>query len=618
MRILAAGLAALLFNLPANAAAYAVDHLEPLNWWVGMRRPDLQLMLHGPRIADLEPALDYPGVTLAGVERTDNRNYLFVDLVIGKEARPGVLALLLKREGEVAVRCDYELMGRRPGSRERPGFGAGDAIYLITPDRFCDADPGNDSHPDMAEAADRANPVGRHGGDIEGIRRHLDYIARLGFTQIWPTPLLENNQRRSSYHGYSITNHYRIDPRFGSNEGYRELVGEAKRRGLGVIQDIVLNHIGTGHWWMRDLPARDWINHADSRVLTNNQHTTISDPHAAPEDRDLFLTGWFVPSMPDLNQRNPKLARYLTQNAVWWIEYADLSGLRVDTFSYSDPEFLRAWCAAIADEYPDLNLVGEEMDEEPYLTAYWQKGARNRDGYDSGLPSVTDFPVVDLLSKVLNADESRTTGWIELYDRIAADGLYANPMNLLVFPDNHDRSRIFSRLYENPSLTRSAVLFAATTRGIPQIYYGTEILTRSPLERNDGLLRADMPGGWAGDAVNAFTGKGLTAEQAAMQAFVRRLFTWRKGCAAVASGTLVHYVPESGFYVYFRSFGTDRVMIILNKNAREASLDLARFRRMLEGARGARNVLTGEAVDFRTPLRLKAETSDAIEYTTGP
>lgn len=611
-------MAALLLELPAFAAPFAIEHLEPMSWWVGMRHPELQLMVHGERIAELEPALDYPGVSLAGAERTDNPDYLFIDLLIGASAKPGTLALVLKRGGEVAVRCDYRLEARRPGSRERSGFDARDAIYLITPDRFANAIPSNDSQPDMAEPPNRASPIGRHGGDIEGIRRHLDYIAQLGFTQIWPTPLLENNQPKYSYHGYSITNHYRIDPRFGTNEDFRELVRQAKGKGLGVIQDIVLNHIGTGHWWMGDLPARDWVNHPGSLVLTNNQHTTIPDRHAAPEDRDRFLTGWFAPTMPDLNQRNPKVARYLIQNTLWWIEYADLSGLRVDTFSYSDPEFLRTWCAAVTEEYPNLNIVGEEMDEEPYLTAYWQKGARNRDGYDSGLPSVTDFPVVDLLSTVLNSDESRTTGLIQLYDRIAADCLYANPMNLLVFPDNHDRSRIFSRLHENPDLVRSAVLFAATTRGIPQIYYGTEILTRSPIERNDGLLRADMPGGWASDPVNAFTGQGLSGEQAAMQAFIRRLFDWRKGCAAITSGSLLHYLPESGCYVYFRSTGKDRVMVVINKNHGDSALDLARFQRMLEGARGARNALTGEPVDLSSPLRLKAQVSAAIEYAVGP
>lgn len=618
MRSFATLFFALAITLGALARPYRIDHLEPLNWWVGMHDPSLQLMINGPHVADLQPEVDYPGVKVTGVERTDNPDFLFVNLTIARDTHPGTAVLGFRKGSAVVLRRGYELEARRSGSRERRGFNSRDAIYLITPDRFADADPSDDSMPGMLEKADRANPNGRHGGDIAGMAAHLDYIRRLGFTMIWPTPLLENNQPSYSYHGYSITDEYRIDPRFGTNAGYRDFVRQAREHGLGVIQDIVLNHIGSGHWWMRDLPSKDWINHAVHPVMTNNQHTTVPDPHAAPEDRDLYLHGWFVPTMPDLNQRNPLLARYLIQNTIWWIEYADLSGVREDTFSYSDPAFLHAWCTAVMREYPHFNIVGEEMDDQPYLTAYWQTGAHNRDGYDSGLPTVTDFPVVDLLPEALNAPETWGTGLIQLYNMIAADYLYANPMDLLVFPDNHDRPRIFSQLHDNLDLLRTELLFVATTRGIPQFYYGTEILKQSPTVRDDGLIRSDMPGGWAGDTVNAFTGTGLTAAQRGMQDYVRRLFTWRHQCRAVTEGSLTHYIPESEFYVYFRTKDDDRVMVVINKNHGAARLDLARFARMLGGARAGTNVLTGRTVNLTSPLELNPLQSVAIEYRVAP
>jgi glycosidase len=442
----------------------------------------------------------------------------------------------------------------------------------------------------------------------------LDYVRDMGFTMIWPTPLLENKQDAYSYHGYALTDYYQIDARFGSNDDFRRYVAAANARGIGVIHDVVLNHIGTGHWWMKDLPAKDWLNYQQGFVPTNNQHSTVQDIHAAPEERQRFLDGWFVASMPDLNQRNGLVARYLIQNTLWWIEYANLAGIREDTFSYADTAFLARWCRAVLDEYPRLNIVGEEMDDHPHVVAYWQKGAKNRDGYDAGLPSLMDFPVVDLMPAVLTQPERYDAGFIKLYETIASDFLYADPMKLMVFPDNHDRSRIFSLLHENLDLLKTSLLFTATTRGIPQIYYGTEVLIPSPIERDDGLLRADMPGGWSGDAVNAFTGAGLSAAQRDAQDFVRKLFNWRKTSSAVKTGKLLHYIPQDGRYVYFRHDGRQTVMVVLNKGASDGTLDLARFRAMIKGAAHGRNVITGETVDLQAPLALKAMTSVAIEW----
>ena len=599
----------------AAASPYRIQHVEPPNWWTGMKQPGLQLMVHGERIAELAPVLarPYPGVRLVGVERTDNPNYLFVNLAIGKDARPGEVQLQFRRGKEVITSHAYRLEPRRPGSAERRSFGAGDAIYLLMPDRFANGNPANDQA-GMLEGAERADPVKRHGGDLAGMLAHLDYIRDLGFTMVWPTPVLENNQPAYSYHGYALTDYYRIDPRFGSNEEFRDYVAAAKAKGLGVIHDIVLNHIGTSHWWMRDLPARDWINHGSTFKPTNNQHTLAQDIHAAPEEKARFFDGWFVETMPDLNQRNRLVARYLIQNTLWWIEYADLSGIREDTYSYADKDFLNAWNRAIAAEYPHMNVVGEEMDARPHMVAYWQKGVVNRDGYASELPTVMDFPLSDTASEALAEPESYNKGLIRIYETIAADYLYADPMRLMVFPDNHDRPRMLATVDNKIELAKSNLILMATTRGIPQVFYGTEVLTSSPKVRDDGVLRADMPGGWAGDRVNAFSGAGLSPAQRDMQDFVRTLFNWRKTSSAVTQGKLTHYLPKDGSYVYFRHDGRQTVMVVINKNAADTRLDLGRFAGMIKGARSATNVLTKARVDLGAPLLLPAMSSVVLAW----
>lgn len=584
-----------------------------MNWWVGMKRPDLQIMVHGEKIAELAPAVAYPGVRIVGVERTDNPNYLFVNLNIGKGAKPGELDLQFRRGKDVVASHRYRLQARRRQSAQRRSFDSSDAIYLIMPDRFANGSPANDVA-GMREGVDRADPNKRHGGDLAGMQSQLDYIRDLGFTMIWPTPLLENNQPTYSYHGYSLTNYYRIDPRFGSNEDFRSYVAAANARGMGIIHDIVLNHIGTGHWWMQDMPARDWINHGKTFVPTNNQHTVAQDIHVAPEEKARFFDGWFVETMPDLNQRNKLVARYLIQNTLWWIEYANLSGIREDTYSYSDPAFLNDWNRAVAEEYPHMNVVGEEMDARPHMVAYWQKGVVNRDGYRSELPTVMDFPLTDTAPEALTAPESSGRGLIRIYEILAADYLYADSMKLMVFPDNHDRPRVLAQVDNNVDLMKANLILMATTRGIPQVFYGTEVLISSPKQRDDGVLRADMPGGWEGDKVNAFTGAGLSASQRDMQNFVRALFNWRKTSSAVKHGKLTHYLPRDGSYVYFRHDGKQTVMVVLNKNSGQTILDLARFAGMIKDARTARNVLTGASVDLRSPLTLPAMTSVVLAW----
>lgn len=603
------------FGFSSLLHATEIQHVEPPNWWVGMKQTHLQVMVHGEQIARARVKLKpYAGVRLLGSERSDNPNYVFLNLAIAPQTKPGVLHLEFKQNAGTTIQLHYRLETRRAGSAQRASFSAADAIYLITPDRFANGDPSNDRIAGMDDVTKRSIPTARHGGDLRGMQNQLDYIRDLGFTMIWPTPLLENNQRAYSYHGYALTDYYKIDARFGSNEDFRRYVQAANQRGIGIIADIVLNHIGNEHWWLKDLPAQDWLNYPQSRALTNNQHSTVQDIHVAPEERERFLKGWFVPTMPDLNQNNPKVARYLIQNTIWWVEYANLSGLREDTFSYADPQFLATWCRAVLKEYPKLNIVGEEMDNRPHMVAYWQKGARNRDGYDSGLPSVMDFPVVDAMADALTQNERYDSGLIKLYDLISADFLYPDPMNLLVFPDNHDRPRIFAQLNEDPNLLKTALLFYATTRGIPQMYYGTEVLISSPKERNDGLLRADMPGGWPDDKTNAFTGQGLSPAQQDVQGFVRTLFNWRKTSSAIHDGKLLHYLPQDGRYVYFRSNTKETVMVILNKSDKTETLDLQRFKAMIKQTQNGRNIMNGNTVNLQAPLLLPARTSVAIEW----
>jgi len=606
-----------LISTAVNAGDYTIKNLEPLNWWVGMQHPELQLMVHGDNISSLTPEINYAGLTLVSTEKSDNKNYLFINLKISGAAKPGTFTISFKEGDKTVLKTNYRLDARAKNSAQRIGFSAKDAIYLLVPDRFANGTAANDSMTDQSEKVNRSLSGGRHGGDIKGMRDHLDYIAATGFTMVWPTPLIENNMERYSYHGYSATNHYKIDSRFGTNEDFKNYVIAANKKGLGVIQDIVLNHIGSGHWWVRDLPAKDWLNFPNTEpgkfIGTTHRRMAIHDPHAAPEDAKLFTDGWFVGSMPDLNQRNPLLATYLIQNSVWWIEYANLSGIREDTYSYSDKIFLAAWGKYILEEYPHFNMVGEEWTSNQAIVASWQKGKHNDNGYVSYLPSLMDFPVHEAMRAALAENETWGTGLIKLYETIANDFIYADPMNMVVFPDNHDTSRIFPVLNSNLDLFKNAMVLSATTRGIPQFFYGSEVLATSPKERDDGAVRSDMPGGWAGDNVNAFTGKGLTAQQQDAQKFVKTLLNWRKTSEAVTTGKLMHYVPEKSTYVYFRYTDTKAVMVVLNKNAEDIQLDLARYQDILKNKSVGKNILTGASVDLSKPLSLNAMTPVVIE-----
>lgn len=608
-------LAALVLGLCAVQAVAAgrIDRIEPQSWWVGMKHDRLQLMVHGERVADLEPSLHYAGVSIEGVERVANPNYLFINLRIAPATQPGSFAIDFRKGRSRLASRRYVLDARAPGSAERAGFGPQDAIYLVMPDRFANGDPKNDTVKGLPDGLDRREPFGRHGGDLQGIVNHLDYVAGMGFTQLWLNPVLENAQPATTYHGYAITDFYKVDPRLGTNEGYRQLSAEARKRGIGLIKDVVLNHCGSGHWWMKDPPSPDWFNMGGRFVPTHHVREALQDPHAAETDRVDFTDGWFVETMPDMNQRNPYLATYLIQNTLWWVEYAGLSGLRIDTYPYSDRTFLTEWSRRVTEEYPDLNVVGEEWSGSPVTVSYWQRGRNPADGYVSYLPSLFDFPLHEAVLQGLQEEEDWGTGMRRIYRVLAADALYPDPYNLVVFADNHDVNRMFTVLGERADLQRMAIALVLTTRGIPQLFYGTEILMASPGPKNDGVIRSDFPGGWAGDGRNAFTGAGLTADEREMQDYTRRLLQWRRTAPAIRDGKLTHFVPFEGVYVYFRHNDAQKIMVVLNNNDAARTVETQRLREVLGNATRGVDVLTKQEHDVTRQIDVPARSATILE-----
>lgn len=593
--------------------ATTIDRVEPLNWWVGMKNLSLQLMVHGHQLAGATVAVSYSGVKICSVASLDNPNYVFVNLEIAPDAKAGSFDLTFSRDGKIVARYPYQLKDREAGLAGRIGFNPSDVIYLITPDRFSNGDPANDNVAGMKELANRADYNGRHGGDLQGIINHLDYLQDMGFTAVWLNPVLENNMTQVSYHGYSTTDFYRVDPRYGDNSKYQDLSRELKKRGMKLIMDMIFNHCGSEHWWMNDLPSNDWINNYPDYKITNHRRTVNQDPHASAFDRKQMSDGWFVPSMPDLNQRNPFLATYLIQNAIWWTEFVGLDGIRMDTYPYPDKDAMALWTKRMLEEYPHFCMVGEEWSMNPAIVSYWQKGKLNNDGYVSDLPSLMDFPTNNAVVKALNEKEDWGTGWITLYEALANDFQYSNPDELVIFPDNHDMSRFYTQVNENDRLLKLGLAFYLTTRGIPQIFYGTEILMNNPGTGEHGVIRSDFPGGWPGDAVNAFTGQGLTPKQKEIQAYLKKIQNWRKNKEVIHSGKLMHYVPENGIYVYFRYNDAESVMVILNKNDELKMLDTSRFAESLQGYSSGKDIISGEQISPLSTISVPAGSAMIIE-----
>ena len=615
-------------SLGASAAGAAdlppmpaqIERIEPAFWWVGMKSDKLQLLVHGPRIADAAPQIGGASsgrVRIESVSRVANPNYLFIDLRIAPDAAPGRVDIVFSHGAE-RFHAPFELRARAPGSAQRRSFDASDVILNLVPDRFANGNPANDNAPGYGDPANRGDDeAGRHGGDIRGIVDHLDYFHDLGVTMLWPTPLTENKQPKYSYHGYAATDTYRIDPRFGTNEDYRRMVEAARAKGIGVIMDVVLNHIGSEHWWMHDMPAPDWIGFDGKFVQTQHARTTASDPYASRADARIYTDGWFGPNMPDMNQRNPFLATYQIQNTIWWVEYAGLSGLRVDTWGYSDQAFLQEWTRRVLQEYPNMNIVGEEWTSQPTVLMHWLGGGRDAAGRVP-LPSAMDFPLNGTLRKALASDEDNLhAGLMDLYEALVNDVLYPHPERMVLFEGNHDLPRLYSVLKEDVGLTKMALAYVMTMPRVPQLYYGTEVLMTSPTVRDDGKARQDFPGGWAGDKVNAFTGEGLSEKQKDMQAFVRTLLNWRRTQTTIHHGRLMHFVPEHGTYAWFRYDADSTVMVVINKNQTATTLDLARFAEVLKTPASARDVLAGTQVELGATVELPPRSVKIFELRPG-
>ena len=573
----------------------------------------LQILVHGENISELIPEISYPGVTVSEVNKVESPNYLFINLRLSRNISPGELEIVFKRKRKPQLTYKYEILERDPGSADREGFSAKDVIYLITPDRFSNGNPDNDSLPRLKEKVNRKNKDGRHGGDLQGVIGHLDYISDMGFTQIWLNPVLENDHPKFSYHGYSTTDYFKIDARFGDNELYRRFSKEAKKKGIGIIKDVIPNHIGSEHWWMKDLPSSDWVNNKGIFKQSSHVHEVIYDPYVTKSQIREMTDGWFVKTMPDLNQRNSFLATYLIQNSIWWIEYADLSGIRVDTYPYADKEFLSEWSGRIISEYPNFNFVGEEWNMNSSMIAYWQSGSQNNDGYISSIPSMMDFPLQNALVRSLKDSESWNSGIGDVYRVIANDYVYGDPYNLVVFAGNHDMERIYSQLNNNIDLYKMAMSFILTTRGIPQIYYGTEIIMESTADH--GELRRDFPGGWKGDKVNSFNRKGLSNKEIEAQKYLKTLLNWRKKSLAITNGKLIHYPPKDGVYVYFRLFDNESVMVLINNNKNKTRVDLERFYEVLKNNKNGISVINNTKYNLKEKISLDKKSVLILEVS---
>lgn len=594
-----------------------IKHLEPMNWWVGMKDPNLQIMVNGKGIGNTTVSISYPGVKLKNTIKGDSENYLFINLLIDASTKPGKFQISFLRDGKMVEKSEYELQSRSMVTKSLQGFNSSDVICLITPDRFANGDTTNDVIKGTRESAvNRRIQGARHGGDIRGMINSLDYLKNMGYTAIWPQPMVQNDMPAYSYHGYAITDHYKVDPRFGTLEEYKELALKARAKGIKLIYDAVLNHIGSSHWWMQDLPFRNWLNFPESKTQTTHVRTTNHDPNASQYDKNLMTRGWFVETMPDLNGEHPLLATYMIQNNIWWIETLQLGGIRLDTYGYSVKSLLNAWACRIMKEYPQFSLVGEEWSLNPLITSYWQAGKRNHDGYTGCLGSSMDFPLQAALVESLR-QKDRTLwgkGLNILYESLANDFVYADPTKLLVFADNHDMDRVYTQLGNDLQLTQMAITCLLTLRGIPQVYYGSEILLNNTANLGDhGFIRTDMPGGWQGDGTNAFASNGLSQEQMSMQSYMKFLMNWRKTNKAVISGRTLHFAPFNDIYVYFRYTDKEKVMVIMNRNEKEVSIDPHRFSEIMGDDKSGKEIFSGNTINISQPFNVPAKTALVLE-----
>ena len=612
----------------ADATAEQVTRVEPLSWWTGMKMP-LQLLVQGENISEYNVAIEGgKGVSVEKINKADSPNYVFVDVKIAANAQPGTYYIVFSKDGQ-SFKYPYEIAAREEGSAERLSFTTADMIYLIMPDRFANGDTTNDSTDDTDDKYARNELFGRHGGDIQGIIDHLDYISDLGATAIWCTPLLEDNQPEHSYHGYACTDYYHIDSRFGTNDLFKEYVEKAHEKDIKIIMDIVPNHAGSAHWWMKDTPFADWYHVFDTYTGSNIAFSTNMDPNASKKDLYIQESGWFDRSMVDMNLDNPYVLRYFQQWAIWWIEWSGLDGFRVDTYPYNEKDPMAEWCAAVMNEYPNFNIVGECWTASIPQLAYWQGGNANKDGFNSNLKSVMDFPLHDALRAGLNEDWG---GWgqgmVRVYDILSHDFLYHDLSNMMIFPGNHDTDRLGDALRKNPARVKIAMAMMATMRGYPQIFAGDELMfTSCDLSMGHGGLRVDFPGGWPGDEMDLFSAEGraqatrntdgLTVpkgQAADLFNYVSHLFQWRKTKEVIHNGKTMHFITRDNTYGYFRYNDTDVVFVYVNNSPEPKNVPWTYYSEISEGLQGGVNVVTGEPCEVSDATVVPSQSILIVEY----
>lgn len=602
-----------------TATSEDVKRVEPLNWWVGMETP-LQLMIYGSHLSDSEVAIvnedgaAVKGISVEEVHNADSANYLFVDINVAANAAPGQYWIVLAKDG-IQKKFAYSFEKRADGSRERTSYTVADAMYLLMPDRFANGDPENDSSDDTREKANYTHPFGRHGGDIQGIIDHLDYLEDLGITALWTTPLLLDDEKFGTYHGYACADYYRIDPRYGTNELYREFVEKAREKGIMVVMDFVLNHCGTAHWWNGDLPFADWYNVWPEFTRSNYAMSSHSDPHASKHDHALCINGWFDTSMPDMNMTNPYVLNYLTQASVWWIEYSGINGLRIDTYPYNEKVAVAEWTENVLREYPNLSIVGECWFHEPDLIAYWEGKKMNTDGYTSHLPRVMDFPLCEAVWESLNWNGAYGGPMRKVYDIISKDFNYADTNDLMTFLANHDTTRSGDMAQGDPDKMKVALTLLCTMRGMPQIYVGDELLVRSDDPRGgDGAMRVDFQGGFPENKANWFTREGRTPVQNELHDLTKSLLALRKECTALQSGKLLHFMPVNGLYVYFRYNDDEKVMVILNGASSKNSVRWEDYTEILPLGQTGKLLSSSEEITSGNPLEVGPMSANVIIF----
>lgn len=600
-------MAVLSLLFPFSSKSYAViKKVAPTFWWAGMKNSELQVLLYGDDISSSEVSISSKDIYLKEIVRQSNSNYLIIYLDLN-DAKAQKFDIILKN-GRKVTKVPYELKERTRKGSDIEGFTSSDVLYLIMPDRFANGNPENDVVPGMLEnKVDRNEQYARHGGDFKGISEHLDYISDLGVTAVWLNPTQENDMKDGSYHGYAITDYYQIDRRFGSNEEFLQLVNEAHGKGLKVVMDMIFNHCGSENYLFKDRPQDDWFNFRSNYVQTSFKTASVMDIHASDYEKAIATDGWFTQVMPDLNQRNRHVARYLIQSSIWWIEYAGINGIRQDTHPYADYDFMSTWCKEVLEEYPHFNIVGETWLNSNVLVSYWQKDSKLAAPKNSNLPTVMDFPLTDLMTKAFDEETTEWSGGLyRLYDYHTQDFVYANPMSLLTFLDNHDTSRFCKNEEDSKNITRykQAITYLLTTRGIPQIYYGTEILMAADKSEGDGYLRRDFPGGWKGDKVNCFTREGRTELQNEAFDYTSKLLNFRKGNEAICKGTMKHFAIRNGIYVYERKYNDSSVVVVMNGTDENQTLNLAPYKEVLPKSE-ATDFITGKKVALNDELLLE-------------